>query len=114
MMINDTTLNNDKRLFERFSSRFPARFKDSYFDYGTNVSLRDASAQGARIVCKDRLYINDTIFLEVQLPDGKDPMVLKGQVVWARNEELDIWDVGLKFFKIDLRRISRLYKYIPD
>jgi len=54
-------LSEDKRLFDRFVARFPARFKDSRNDYGTSISLRNASAQGVQITTKERLFIDDKI-----------------------------------------------------
>lgn len=105
-------IEEDRRTFGRFNARFPARFKDNRHDYGTNVSLRNASAQGAQITTKEQLYINDSVTLEVELPDCKQPMTLKGQVVWAVEDDSGMWDVGLKFHTIDLAHMSRLYKFV--
>ena len=104
----------DRRTFERFTARFPVRFKDSQKDYGANVSLRNASAQGVKITTKEQLFVNDSITLEVELPDCKRPMTLKGQVVWAAfDDESGTRDVGLKFHAIDLVHMSRLFQFIP-
>ena len=104
----------DRRTFERFLARFPVRFKDSRKDYGTNVSLRNASALGAKITTKEQLYLNDSVTLEIELPDCKEPMTLKGQVVWiANDDESGMRDAGLKFHTIDLVHMSRLYKFVP-
>lgn len=102
----------DRRAFERFSARFPVRFKANGHDYGANVSLRNASALGAMITTTQRLYLNDSVALEVALPDCKVPMTLKGQVVWAVRDESGMWDIGLKFHTIDLVHMSRLYKFV--
>lgn len=111
-MVQDTLAWEDRRMFERFVARFPVKFQDSNRDYGTDVSLRNASAQGAKITTKERLYLNDHVSLEVELSDSKSPMILKGQVVWVRKEEPDVWDAGLKFHNVDLAHISRLYKFV--
>ena len=100
---------NEKRIFERFSARFPARYKDSRNSFGTDLFLRDASAQGAKISTKERLYLNDNISLEVELSDGNPPMQIKGQVVWAKKSNSKMWDAGLKFHNISLMNMSRLY-----
>lgn len=107
-----SSLQEDRRTFDRFAARFPARFKDSRCDYGTSVSLRNASADGLKITTREQLYIEDSVTLEVELPDCKEPMILKGHVVWVKSEDPGIWDVGLKFFKIDLPHMSRLYKFV--
>ena len=57
--------NQDRRLFLRFLARFPAKIKDAQQDFGNNLSLRDASAWGAKLTTKERYYINDSISLEV-------------------------------------------------
>ncbi|MBI5150045.1 MAG: PilZ domain-containing protein [Candidatus Omnitrophica bacterium] len=105
-------IEEDRRAFERFNARFPVRFKDSRNDYGTNISLRNASAQGAQITTKQRLYLNDSVILEVELPDYKEPMTLSGQVVWVTGDESGMWDIGLKFHAVDLMHMSRLYKFV--
>lgn len=102
---------DDRRLFERFSARYPARFKDERELFGENVYLRNASAFGAQIATKDRLFLNDKIVLEVELPDGMDPMDLRGEVVWIKKTAPNFWDIGLKFHKVELLRMARLYKF---
>jgi hypothetical protein len=100
----------ERRLFERFSARFPVKFKDARDDYGTDVFLRDASAQGVRILTKERFFIDDQISLEVELPDGGEPMVLSGYVVWVKLLNLSLWDLGIKFTQLDLIKMQRLFK----
>ena len=103
---------DERRVFERFPARFPTRFKDTRYDYGTNVALRDASAEGVKIVSKERLSLKDTIDLEVKLPDSATPFNIKGEVVWITQAETNMWDIGLKFHAIDFVRMSRLYKFV--
>lgn len=104
----------DRRTFERFIARFPVRFRDSQKNYGTNVSLRNASAFGIKITTKEQLFVNDSVTLELELPDCKRPMILKGQVVWVASDDgSGMHDVGIKFHTIDLVHMSRLYQFIP-
>ncbi len=116
-MHSDTEINkySDRRLFERFSSRFPAKLKDSREEFGTRIQLRDACAMGARITSREKFFINDSVVLEVLLPDGLYPMSIKGAVVWAKEIETNLWSIGLKFPKIQLVPMSRLFKFaLPD
>ena len=101
---------NDKRLFERFSARFPVKLKHSRGDYGTDVFLRDASAQGMHITSKMKMFLNDSVSLVVELSDGINPLTLNGRVVWTKNRDPKLWDVGLEFHKIDFMKTQRLYK----
>ena len=34
-------MDNERRIFDRFQSRFPTKFKDSRGDFGNDVFLRD-------------------------------------------------------------------------
>lgn len=102
----------DQRLFERFPSRFPAKFKDARGDFGEEIYLRDASAGGVRITAKERLYLNDNVTFEVDMPDGKGDMTLRGAVAWVKNKEAELWDIGIKFHKITFMDMWRPYKFI--
>ena len=110
--MNEVTI--DRRCYERFMARFPAKFKDSRGGFGTDVFLRDVSAEGAKIVTKDRLFLNDSVALQVQLSDHFDPMTLRGQVVWLRHHNPSQWEIGLRFFKVHFMGIQRLYKFCEE
>ena len=104
-------MSNERRFFERFLARFPAKFKDSRNEYGTDVFLRDASATGVRITTRERLFLDDPVALEVELPDGGSPMVLAGKVAWTKNAGTTAWDVGVRFPQVDLMKMSRIFKF---
>src|SRR5476651_898880 len=91
----------ERRIFERFSARFPVKFKDAREDYGSGVFLQDASAQGMRILTKERFFLEDQLAVEVELPDGGEPMVLIGRVVWVRFLNLSLWDLGIEFAQVN-------------
>jgi len=104
----------NKRMFERFSARFPAKFRHSRNDFGTDVFLRDASAEGVRLTTRERLFLNDHISLLIELPDGHEPMILNGEVIWSKSKAPDLWDVGLRFHKINLMGMRRMYRFVED
>jgi Tfp pilus assembly protein PilZ len=105
---------DERRIFERFSARFPVKFKDAREDYGTDVFLRDASAQGVRILTKERFFLDDQLSLEVELPDGGEPMVLSGQVVWVKLLNLSLWDIGIQFSQVNFIKMQRLFKLTEE
>ncbi len=105
---------DERRIFERFSARFPTKFKDARDDYGTEVFLRDASAQGIRIVTKERFFLDDQLALEVELPDGGEPMVLSGHVVWVKFLNLSLWDIGVQFSEVNFLKMQRLFKLTEE
>jgi hypothetical protein len=107
-------LAEERRLFDRFSARFPAKFKDSRNDYGTEVFLRDACAGGIRLITRERAYVNDSLSLMVELPDGQSPLILNGYVVWAKPQDA-MWEIGITFHRIELLKLHRLFKFaLPE
>ncbi len=100
----------ERRLFERFWARYPAKFKDSRNEYGTDVFLRDASAEGVRINTRERMFLNDPVTLEVEVPDGASPMVLSGRVMWTKVAGSAVWDVGVRFPRVDFMKMGRLFQ----
>ena len=113
-MLAATEVREDRRVFERFSARFPAKFKDAREDYGSDVFLRDASASGARILTKERFFLDDQLSLEVELPDGGEPMILSGRVVRVKPLDLSLWDVGLQFPQVKFLKMQRLFKLTEE
>lgn len=104
----------ERRLFERFTARFPAKFKDSRNDYGTEVFLRDVCAGGARLISRERSFVNDSLSLLVELPDGQGPFNMNGCVAWAKPQDV-MWEVGITFHRIELLKLHRLFKFtIPE
>lgn len=101
----------DRRFFERFSSHFPANLKDLERDAANPVFLEDASAWGVKLTSTKPVFLNERVLLEIHLPDGSKPIELNGRVAWVKKKEMTIWDVGLKFHRISLMTMSRLYKY---
>jgi hypothetical protein len=49
--------------------------------------------------------------LEVELPDGKGDMTLRGEVVWVKSKDADMWNVGVKFHKVVFMDMWRPYKF---
>ena len=106
----EPSLTKEKRLFERFEARFPAKLKDSREEFGEKVYLRNACAQGAQLALKDHVYVNDALTLEVQVPKANYPVTLRGKVVWAKRELSNYWDVGLKFHQVSFMQLSKIYE----
>ena len=104
----------NRRIFDRFSAKFPVKFKDERKDFGTEVFLRDASAQGIRLITKERFFLNDQLAVEVALPDGGEPMVLKGHVVWVKLLNLSLWEIGVEFSEVRLIKMQRLLKLTEE
>lgn len=101
----------EHRLFERFSARFPVKFRHTRSEYGSEVFLRDASARGVRISTRERVFLNDSISLEVKIPDGSEPVMLNGRVVWMQTKSPTLWDAGVELHEINFMEMQRIFKY---
>ena len=100
----------ERRVFERFETRFPAKIQYTRSDFGERAFLRNTSAQGVQFITRDQLFINDSVSLEIKLPDSEAPLLVRGRVIWSKKEDASIWDVGLRFHTISLMQIARLYR----
>jgi len=108
---SDLSRKIENRLFERFSARFPVKFKHTRTDYGSEVFLRDASACGVKISTREKVFLNDSVSLEVKLPDGSEPVTINGRIVWMSNKSPSLWDVGVEMHKINLMEMQRIFKF---
>jgi len=109
------SITRDRRVFQRFPSRFPVKYEYENKEYGASVYIRDASAGGFKLTSREKLFLDDGISLEMKLPDTSRPLRLNGRVVWTRASGPDLWDVGIAFHKVDFMRVQRIYKYVsPD
>lgn len=112
MTVVDT--HDDRRLFERYSVRFPLRCQNDESSFETRLFFNNFSASGLRFFSKDRFYLNDNLSLEVVLPNSAAPLVLNGEVVWCRPHAEGMWDVGLQFHRVDLMHVQRLFQSCLD
>ena len=105
----------DSRLFERFAVHLPIKFKGDLDEREDRLFLHDVSAQGAKLLSKERFYIHDYVSLEVLLPHERSPLSLHGQVVWMSAVEPNaLWKVGLSFEEVNFMALRRLYRYWND
>lgn len=109
-----TGAQGERRMFERFSAKFPTKFKDTSDDFGVDVFMRDFSASGARLHTCERFFIDDMLSVELELPDGHDPLHLNGRVKWIKPQSQSLWDVGIEFHKVHLMKLHRLVKYATE
>ena len=102
----------ERRMFERFMARFPVKFQHSREGFGTEVYLRDASAHGIMVTSRQRMFLQDSVSLVVELPNGFLPMKLTGRVVWAKKKNETFWDVGVEFHKTMFMGMQRMFQLV--
>ncbi len=112
--ISSASQSSDLRVFERFSARWPTKFKDSPADYGTEVEMKNCSASGARLFTNERFLVDDNISIDVKAPDGCAPLQFSGRVRWSRSNGGALWEIGVQFHKIELMKMHRLVKFAHE
>ena len=104
----------ERRMFERFSAKFPTKFRDISEDFGVDVFMRAFSASGVRLHTRERFFIDDSLSIELELPDGHEPLHLNGRVRWIKSHSPELWEVGMEFHKVHLMKLHRLVKYANE
>ena len=105
---------DERRMFERFDTQLPTKFKDSDAEYGTDVFLRDFSASGARMHTRERFFIDDMLSVQIEIPDGHDPLPLNGRVRWIKPRTTSMYELGIEFHKVHLMKMHRLVKFANE
>ncbi len=103
----------DRRIFGRLNADLPVRFGEMSQSEGNSGILQDLSAEGAKLVSRQDFTMNEPVSLVVNLPDGHDPVILKGSIIWI--EENDKTDAdqkaGIRFNEIQLMNMHRLMRF---
>jgi len=103
---------SERRIFDRFSARFPVKIKNSEHEFGEKIFLSDISAQGACIATKQRISIDDEIGILVKLPDGKEPVPLNGRIKWVKDKNPSTWHAGVEFEQINFMTTQRIFTLV--
>jgi len=98
---------NDRRIFERFSTRFPARFLSRDSASEGQAQTLDISAKGMGLETAQELKLRSDVEIWLDLPDKGGPLYARGQVVWSRQQGLNNFHSGVELEKADLMGISR-------
>ncbi len=99
----------DNRIFHRFPTNCSAKYKNSYDYTEGEVFLKDASAQGLRLVSKAPFYVNDYISFAIDVPHSSIPLSVRGEVVWSKKEMDQYWNIGVKLKRTRFVEMSRLF-----
>lgn len=102
---------DERRVFERFQVDLPVKF--IYLESakeGSGRIINISAGGGGMIVTEEKLYPGTELKMWLSIPDNRDPLEAKGEVVWTMVHAPDIYKVGIKFDKVDLMGISRVLR----
>lgn len=100
----------DKRIFERFSVKLPARFLGANSDKEKEAETSDISAKGIGLVTNEELLPNTVLELWLHIPDKGQPLYARGQVVWSKTVSADEYQAGINLEKANLMGMSRILR----
>lgn len=100
----------DRRIFERFTTRFPLRFIDLKKNREGQAEVNNVSAKGLGIVSQEQLPIDTPLEMWLDIPDRGEAVYSRGGVVWSKPGQPGEWNAGIDLEKADLMGISRLLR----
>lgn len=102
----------DRRIFERFTARFPLRFIDLKENKEGEASTENISAKGIGFLTTQPLQSRTSLEMWLQIPDKGEPLYTRGEVVWSKTIEPDKHRVGVNLEKANLMGLSRVLRVI--
>lgn len=101
---------DDKRIFERFSVRFPVRFLDVNSYKQAEAQTYDVSAKGMGILANEELPVQADLELWLRLPDRSEPIYTRGKVIWSKPIGPNEYRTGISLEKADFMGLSRVLR----
>jgi len=102
----------DRRIFDRFTAKFPVKFINLRENKESEASIDDVSAKGIGITSNEQLSPRTALEMWLEIPDKGEPLYTRGEVVWSRRVESDKFKVGVNLEKADLMGLSRVLRAI--
>jgi hypothetical protein len=102
----------DRRIFDRFTAKFPVKFINLRENKESEASIDDVSAKGIGITSNEQLSPRTALEMWLEIPDKGEPLYTRGEVVWSRRVEPDKFKVGVNLEKADLMGLSRVLRSI--
>jgi len=115
-------IDKERRRFRRVKIAFDVEYSVEGAGLSEKKSLaKNIGAGGLCVIAYKKLEIDSVLSLEVHLPDGGDPLRMKGRLIWIRQfsgqDKLVRYDAGIEFLNTeqqDLQRLSRYISQLPD
>lgn len=102
----------ERRMFQRFNVDFPVFFFDSDTNKEVTGRMVNISARGGGMVLtKELLSASSRLEMQFFIPDNKDPLTVRGKVVWSKILEPDTYMAGVQFDEVDFMGIARALKF---
>ena len=100
----------ERRKYARVNGLVLVNYKIPNLQMEGKSSAFDISVLGLRITVDKRLENGTTLEMEIYLPGSSQPILAKGEVIWAENCKEHFY-AGIKFTLIDEKNKTRLIDY---
>ncbi|MBM3244138.1 MAG: PilZ domain-containing protein [Candidatus Omnitrophica bacterium] len=101
---------DDRRVFQRFSIRFPVKLLDLNSGQEIVALTSDISAKGIGIWSKEDLAENTPLEAWLRIPDRGEPLYTRGNVVWSKKDPQGDYRMGIDLERADLMGLSRILR----
>lgn len=100
----------DRRVFARIASELPLRFLNLNSARESVAKTSDISAKGIGMVIKEELAPRTPLEIWLDMPDKGEPVYTRGEVVWSKKIEPDVYRAGVNLEKADLMAFARVLR----
>jgi len=100
----------DRRTFQRFNVRLPARLLDLNSGEEIPAETSDISAKGIGLALNRELAVNTPLEAWIHIPDRGEPLYTRGLAVWSRKNGEDEYQIGMDLERADLMNFSRILR----
>jgi hypothetical protein len=100
----------DRRIFARLPVRFPLRYFEHKSGQEGQAHTQDISAKGIGLVGNKELAPQTSLEIWVEVPDKGEPLYTRGEVVWSKELEPNLYQAGVNLEKADLMGLSRVLR----
>lgn len=101
---------DDRRIFERFQTRFPLRFIDLKGNREGSGQTKDISAKGIGFLTREGLKLRTPLEMWLEVPDKGEPFYTRGEVVWSKMVAPNEFNIGVNLERADLMGMSRVLR----
>ena len=100
----------DRRIFQRFNVRLPARLLDLNSGDEIPAETSDISAKGIGLALNRELAVNTPLEAWIHIPDRGEPLYTRGLAVWSRRNGENEYQIGMDLERADLMSFSRILR----
>jgi len=97
----------DRRMFQRFAVDFPLRFLELNSNKQGQAQTVDISAQGIGLVSDKKLTVHAPLELWLEIPDDRQPMYTRGEVMWTQPAEDNKFRIGINLERVEFMGLAR-------